>query len=613
MATIYTDTATKRTAPGSRGAAAAQQAVDVATYNRLASNPNVNFAGQTVSGRSSGGGTATQLPVTTPLANYQYGAPASFDAKTGLLTIGGQSLQLPKVDTTLASDRLGQVSVNTLNMQTAPLTAGTSLVAGMPTTLAPTEPQTQDQPPMQTPSLKDKIMGMFGANVEALGKQDEYRRQLESQYKINENTQKLAELQGIIQQRTSGYLSQFQAAENKAIPSPFIVGEQTQIQRTQAVEIGMLNAQAQALQGNIESANDIIDRTMKYKFEPLIQQNQSLMQMYSMVQNDMSESEKMQAQANIDKDRLAINSLYNAQSDALKSLADRASKGEAISSSAYTAVGNANSVSGVYQALGQNAPSTVIDTSTQLTDPNSSSILAQTGLSPLAFAYATQGSPALTRLPAEMRQKYINEWGNYQKAHNIDGATFQSQYEALSKTIGANLLRNNQASVAEAELAATVDNLTSAGDEADFKKLRWYNVAKLFAGQEVNDPAVTKYAFHLEQLRNEFALYNAALAGQIDANGNIRDITADDYRRADLVLKNGIDSGSLTGFRSALEASTGKMRTVLNASIDAVNKQVWDLFGVGGNFKFKTPINTTETQTWSSTTTSILEKYGVKL
>jgi hypothetical protein len=64
MATVYSNFTTPRTAPGSREAAAAQQARDVATYNTLASNPNVNFSGKKVSSRAEGGGTAQQLPTT---------------------------------------------------------------------------------------------------------------------------------------------------------------------------------------------------------------------------------------------------------------------------------------------------------------------------------------------------------------------------------------------------------------------------------------------------------------------------------------------------------------------------------------------------------------------
>lgn len=221
-------------------------------------------------------------------------------------------------------------------------------------------------------------------------------------------------------------------------------------------------------------------------------------------------------------------------------------------------------------------------------DSTSQSILAQTGLSIQAFAYLTQGTPALTRMTAGERKQYMDEAGEYLNRTGTDIATFKSQYNALGKTVEANSLRNNQAAVAEAELDATIKNLRTAADEASFQKLRWVNVAKLFAGKEVNDSAVLKYAFHLQQLREEFAMYNAAIAGQIDANGNIREITDADYQRAENIIKEGITKGGIDGFENALTASRSKMQIVLQNSIDAQNKQVWKLFGVGEKFKNKT-------------------------
>ena len=221
-------------------------------------------------------------------------------------------------------------------------------------------------------------------------------------------------------------------------------------------------------------------------------------------------------------------------------------------------------------------------------DPKSNSILAQTGLSQAAFAYATQGTAALARMSEASRKKIMQEWENYAVKKGIDTATFQSQYGAYSKTVGANLLRNNQASVAEAELDATLKNLKTASDDASFKDMKWANVVKMWGGKEFNDSNVSKYAFHLNQLREEFAMYNAALAGQIDDNGNIRQISGEDYRRAEQIIKDGFAKGSITGFEDALTASRDKMKTVLDASVNAQDKQVWKLFGVSENYKDKT-------------------------
>jgi hypothetical protein len=213
-------------------------------------------------------------------------------------------------------------------------------------------------------------------------------------------------------------------------------------------------------------------------------------------------------------------------------------------------------------------------------DPTSQNILAATGLSGPAFEYLTKGTPGLARMSEKTRIKYINEGTNYLKKTGKDYATFRSEYGAVSKTVEANALRNNQAQVAEMELNATLENIRSAADEASFKSLRWRNVAKMLAGQLVNDPALEKYGFHLEQLREEFAMYNAALSGQIDTNGNIREITNSDRERANNIIRDGFAKGSLVGFENALRASREKMAKVLERSISIQNDRVWSLFGL---------------------------------
>jgi hypothetical protein len=229
------------------------------------------------------------------------------------------------------------------------------------------------------------------------------------------------------------------------------------------------------------------------------------------------------------------------------------------------------------------------------TETGSSSILNATGLSVPAFNFLTQGTSALTRMTADQRLKYMNEAEKYMNRTGTDIATFQSQYSALGKTVEANSLRNNQAGVAEAELDATIQNIRSASTEAKLGNLSKLNIAKIWAGQQLNDSNATTFKFHLSQLREEFALYNAALSGQIDANGNVRQINEADYKRADDIIQSGFATGSIDGFEKALKASRSKMQVVLQNSIDAQNKQVWKLFGVGDKYQSQSPTNSSTT------------------
>jgi hypothetical protein len=213
------------------------------------------------------------------------------------------------------------------------------------------------------------------------------------------------------------------------------------------------------------------------------------------------------------------------------------------------------------------------DTVTLPGDPTSQSILANTGLSIPAFGYLTQGTSALTRMSAKERLQYMNEAQNWANKNGIDLATFQSQYEAYNTALQSNIKRVNNVKVAEGELTGTLANLAAAADEASFKNMKWENVAKLFAGQQFNDANVSKYAFHLNQLRSELALYNAAAAGKTTADQKDQD-------EAERIIKDGFAKGSITGFQSALKASVEKMDTVLQQNVERTNGQVWSLFGV---------------------------------
>lgn len=206
-------------------------------------------------------------------------------------------------------------------------------------------------------------------------------------------------------------------------------------------------------------------------------------------------------------------------------------------------------------------------------DPTSQSILSHTGLSIPAFGYLTQGSTALTRMSAQQRLQYMNEAQNWANKNGIDIATFQSQYEAFNTALQSNIKRVNNVKVAEGELGGTLDNLSAAADDASFKAMKWENVIKMFAGQQFNDANVSKYAFHLNQLRSELALYNSAASGKASADDS-------DRVEAERIIKDGFAKGSIKGFQSALKASVEKMDKVLQDNVTRTNGQVWNLFGV---------------------------------
>lgn len=217
-------------------------------------------------------------------------------------------------------------------------------------------------------------------------------------------------------------------------------------------------------------------------------------------------------------------------------------------------------------------------------DPDSNSILAQTGLSYNAFLVAT-GQMSLLPRDQVTRTKASKEWQDFANKNGVDVSSFASQYGAVQKTLGFNVMRKTQANVQEQEIQGTIDNLSTVANTADLGKLNWGNVAKIWAGKEVNDPIAQQYAFHLEQLRNELVAYNLIAQGQINSDGSLKQADKTDIDKMTQVIKNGVDSKSLEGLNTAVKNSTDKMTPILQNSINASRKSVWDLFGVGNNFK----------------------------
>lgn len=127
----------------------------------------------------------------------------------------------------------------------------------------------------------------------------------------------------------------------------------------------------------------------------------------------------------------------------------------------------------------------------------------------------------------------------------------------------------------------------------------------MLAWKEYNDPTVSKYQFHLEQLRDEFAMYKAALRWDIDDNGNVNVQPADE-EAAIQYIKKGFASWSLKWFQTALKASKDKMDVILKQSVNSQNKQVWNLFGVWDKYQLDTQ---KETKTVSKTVSKIVSDW----
>ena len=212
-------------------------------------------------------------------------------------------------------------------------------------------------------------------------------------------------------------------------------------------------------------------------------------------------------------------------------------------------------------------------------DPDSQDLMSQAGLSYNGFLALTGKMSSLPR-DKETRNRASAEVAAWARKRGMDVATLGSQYKAYNEALETNIARYNRVLLAEGEIGADVTNLITAAKESGLGDARAVNAAQQWLKGELNDPNAAQYAFFLNQLVNDIALYNSASQGRATLQSDVED--------AKSVVRRGIASGSLTGMQKALTQSVQKMGTVLEGSVNRSRKNVWDLFGVGDKYKPKT-------------------------
>lgn len=212
-------------------------------------------------------------------------------------------------------------------------------------------------------------------------------------------------------------------------------------------------------------------------------------------------------------------------------------------------------------------------------DPKSQDLMSHAGLSYNGFLAITGRMSQLPR-DRETRNRASAEVSSWARERGMDVSTFASQYRAYNEALENNIQRYNRTLLAEGEIEASVANLKGAAARSGFGDTRAINAARQWAQGELNDPTAAEYAFFLNQLTNDIALYNAASQG--------RGALQSDLEEAKSVVRRGIATGSLTGMQSAITQSVKKMGTVLEGAVNRSRRNVWELFGVGDRYRSTT-------------------------
>jgi hypothetical protein len=210
-------------------------------------------------------------------------------------------------------------------------------------------------------------------------------------------------------------------------------------------------------------------------------------------------------------------------------------------------------------------------------DPMSRSILAQTGLSIPAFTFLVQGTTALTRMTPDQRLQYMNEAEDWANKQGIDISTFKSQFKAYNDVVERNIGVAAKTDLAAQDIKISLDSLAELAKTPYFSGLKVANVARVWAGQQINDKTATQYAFNLEDMKSALAYFFAAQRGN-----NMTDDA--DLEQADKVIKNGLSSGSIQGLQETITSVADRYSLIAKESVNKAQEGMWNLFGVGGNY-----------------------------
>lgn len=123
------------------------------------------------------------------------------------------------------------------------------------------------------------------------------RQELFNQLGIAGQEQQLQDLSQEIAQKTAAFQNLIESlpGQGRGITSDIISGQQARVRRQAAVELGGLAAVAQAVQGNIASAQDLIDRTITQEFEPILNQINQLQTQLDINYDNLTAAEKRRA------------------------------------------------------------------------------------------------------------------------------------------------------------------------------------------------------------------------------------------------------------------------------------------------------------------------------
>lgn len=300
MDTINKDN-TQRTPPGSPEAAAQQQKLDMAKYFPTTANSAVNV---TPDATAIAGVKGINVP--QPVKNTVYGNNLS--VSSGIVS-GGATTDTKAADAAAKED-------------------------------------------VTSKGVLSKLYGLIGQQAE----KGAYKQSIQEEQDITGKTKAVNDVNKNILLTTQSYDQKIKDIRGSGGLTKVQAAAQIEgITRQKDEHLANLGIQKAVALGDLDTANKIVDDKVSAKFEPIDNQIKSLEQLYTLAQNDMSESEKVAAQLKIQEKKDQADAIKNAYADVLKN-ASASNAPVAVLQAIDAAAANPNATAGsIYAAAGKYA------------------------------------------------------------------------------------------------------------------------------------------------------------------------------------------------------------------------------------------------------------------
>ena len=177
-------------------------------------------------------------------------------------------------------------------------TAG-SIVAGAESTMKSIDDYIKMLTPPETEGQTDldKLISGVSADMEGLTGRGEAQLAAEEAQGVNALRKSLADVNSQIAMKMAQYNALSTDVEGKAITMQSIIGSQAQIRKAEASEIGLLQAQALGLTGQLDVAQGIADRSVDLKYEDATDAINFRLKQIELLQGQLDKDETIRADA----------------------------------------------------------------------------------------------------------------------------------------------------------------------------------------------------------------------------------------------------------------------------------------------------------------------------